>query len=114
MVTAATIAAAQPATARAVPHHPRAALTAPHGPGPGSRGGGGQVVKGGRGTGGQHASGQGRLNQNLTGVTSPAFVRGQAQQAITDQGAFEVQAVFCAWHPDECLIGQNMPVRRKA
>lgn len=113
-ITAAAVAAAPPATARVAPHHPRADHTALRSPGPGSHGGGGQVVKGGHGTASQHASGAGRYNQNLTGVTAPGFVKGQAQQAITDHGSFEVQSAFCAWQPDECLIGQNMPVRRKS
>ncbi|GLX04924.1 hypothetical protein [Microbispora sp. NBRC 16548] len=106
--------------ARVAPHQPREGLTALRNPGPGGgggqmirrgRSGGGQVIKGGRAGGGQAQSGAGRSNQNLTGVVSPTFVRGQAQQAITDQGGFEVQATFCGSQPNICWIGQNMPVR---
>ncbi|MGI5157837.1 hypothetical protein [Microbispora sp. CA-102843] len=109
VITAAGIAAAQPAIARVTPHHSRGGLTALRNPGPG--GGSGQVIKGGRAAGGQGRSGAGRFNQNLTGVISPTFVKGQAQQAITDQGAFEVQSAFCGSQPNSCLLGQNMPVR---
>ncbi|MBB2741013.1 UNVERIFIED_ORG: hypothetical protein FHR35_000833 [Microbispora rosea subsp. rosea] len=118
--TAAGITIAQPAIARVAPHQPREGLTALRNPGPGGgggqmirrgRSGGGQVIKGGRAGGGQAQSGAGRSNQNLTGVVSPTFVRGQAQQAITDQGGFEVQATFCGSQPNICWIGQNMPVR---
>ncbi|MEU6411582.1 hypothetical protein [Microbispora sp. NPDC046933] len=110
VITAAGIAAAQPAIARVTPHHPREGLTALRNPGPG----GGQVIKGGRAAGGQGRSGAGRFNQNLTGVISPTFVRGQAQQAITDQGSFDVQSAFCGAQPDSCLLGQNLPIRWKS
>ncbi|WP_143737624.1 hypothetical protein [Microbispora sp. GKU 823] len=109
VITAVGTAAAQPAIARVAPHHARAGHAALRDPGPG--GGGGQVIKGGRAGGGQGRSGAGRFNQNLTGVIAPTFVKGQAQQAITDQGGFEVQSAFCGSQPDICLLGQNMPVR---
>lgn len=120
VITAAGVAVAQPAIARVAPHHPREGLTALRNPGPGGgggqmirrgRAGGGQVIKGGRAAGGQGHSGAGRSNQNLTGVISPTFVQGQAQQAITDQGAFEVESAFCGSQPNTCWLGQNMPVR---
>ncbi|TQS29280.1 hypothetical protein [Microbispora sp. KK1-11] len=120
IVIVAGVVVAQPAIARVAPHHPRERLTALRSPGPGGgggqmirrgRAGGGQVIKGGRAGAGQGQSGAGRFNQNLTGVISPTFVRGKAQQAITDQGAFEVQSAFCGSQPDACWLGQNMPVR---
>ncbi|WP_169982626.1 hypothetical protein [Microbispora sp. H10836] len=92
VITAAGIAAAQPAIARVAPHHPPHGVTALRDPGPGR--GGGQVIRGGRAGGAQGRSGQGHYNQSLNGVISPTFVRGQAQQAITDQGGFEVQSVL--------------------
>ncbi|MEU6431826.1 hypothetical protein ABZ860_38505 [Microbispora sp. NPDC046973] len=109
LVITAAAAVAQPAIARVAPHHPRQGLTAFRSPGPG--GGGGQVVKGGRAGGAQGRSGAGRFNQNVTGVIAPTFVRGQAQQAITDHGGFEVQSAFCGSQPDICWLGQNMPIR---
>ncbi|WP_432934224.1 hypothetical protein ACQPZZ_20165 [Microbispora sp. CA-135349] len=123
LLITAGIAAAQPAIARVAPHQPRTGLTALRNPGPGGdgaragrggRAGGGQVIRGGRAGGGQDRSGEGRFNQSLNGVISPTFVQGQAQQAITDHGAFEVQSAFCASQPDNCLLGQNMPIRRKS
>lgn len=120
VITAAGVTLAQPASARVTPHHSRAEHIALRNPGPGGDGGqmvgrrrtgGGQVIKGGRAGGGQGQSGAGRHNQNLTGVISPTFVRGQAQQAITDHGVFEVESSFCGSAPDVCLIGQNMSTR---
>ncbi|MEN3536729.1 hypothetical protein AAH991_16565 [Microbispora sp. ZYX-F-249] len=111
VLTAVGIAAAQPAIARVAPHRPPHAPTALRDPRPG--GGGGQVIAGGRAGGEQGRSGQGRHNQSLNGVISPTFVKGQAQQAITDQGGFEVQSAFCGSQPDSCLLGQNMPVRMR-
>ncbi|WP_169946780.1 hypothetical protein [Microbispora sp. H11081] len=104
-------AAAQPASARVAPRHPQQGLTAFRAPGPGG-GGGGQVISGGLAGGAQAQSGQGYSNQSLTGVISPTFVQGRAQQAITDQGGFEVQSTYCGSEPDSCLVGQNMPVRQ--
>ncbi|MEU8277075.1 hypothetical protein ACFYOK_35160 [Microbispora bryophytorum] len=102
------IAVAQPAIARVAPHHPREGLTALRNPRPG---GDGQMIRRGRAGGGQGQSGAGRFNQNLTGVVSPTFVQGKAQQAITDHGVFEVQSTFCGSQPDNCWVGQNMPAR---
>ena len=106
-------AAAQPASARVAPRHPQQGLTASRTPGPGG-GGGGQVISGGLAGAGQGQSGQGFSNQSLNGVISPSFVQGRAQQAITDQGGFEVQSTYCGSEPDSCLVGQNMPVRQWA
>ncbi|MEU7878986.1 hypothetical protein [Microbispora bryophytorum] len=130
VIAGAGIAVAQPAIARVAPHHPREGLTALRNPRPGGdgqmirrgragggqtikggRAGGGQTIKGGRAGGGQGQSGAGRFNQNLTGVVSPTFVQGKAQQAVTDHGAFEVQSTFCGSQPDNCWVGQNMPAR---
>ncbi|MEU7912841.1 hypothetical protein [Microbispora bryophytorum] len=119
VIAGAGIAVAQPAIARVAPHHPREGLTALRNPRPGGdgqmirrgRAGGGQTIKGGRAGGGQGQSGAGRFNQNLTGVVSPTFVQGKAQQAVTDHGVFEVQSAFCGSQPDNCWVGQNMPAR---
>ncbi|GAB3162255.1 hypothetical protein GCM10027161_73150 [Microbispora hainanensis] len=120
VIAAAGVVAAQPAMARVAPHHPRAKLSVARTPGPGGGGGqlsrrgrtgGGQVIKGGRAGGGQGQSGAGHYNQNLTGVISPAFVRGQAQQAITDHGRFDVESGFCGTDPELCSITQDMPIR---
>ena len=120
VIAAAGVVVAQPAMARVAPHHPRAKLTALRTPGPGGGGGqairrgrtgGGQVIRGGRADGGQGQSGAGHFNQNLTGVLGPAFVRGQAQQAITDHGRFDVESGFCGSDPDMCSIVQDMPIR---
>ncbi len=73
VITAAGIAAAQPAIARVAPHHPPHGVTALRDPGPGR--GGGQVIRGGRAGGAQGRSGQGHYNQSLNGVISPTFVR---------------------------------------
>lgn len=123
VIAAAGVVAAQPATARVAPHHSRAKLGVTRTPGPGGGGGqmgrrgrtgGGQVIRGGRAGGGQGQSGAGHYNQNLTGVISPAFVRGRAQQAITDHGRFDVEAGFCATDPDICSIVQDMPIRHSS
>ncbi|MEU8171675.1 hypothetical protein AB0C14_02265 [Microbispora hainanensis] len=121
VIAAAGVVIAQPSMARVAPHHPRAKLGVARTPGPGGgggqlirrgrTGGGGQVIKGGRAGGGQGQSGAGRYNQNLSGVISPAFVRGQAQQAITDHGRFDVESGFCGSDPDMCSIVQDMPIR---
>ncbi|GIH62301.1 hypothetical protein [Microbispora siamensis] len=111
VIPATGICAAQPVAARVTPPV-REGLAAfrVHGPG----GGGGQVIEGGRASGSQSRSGEGRHNQSLTGTISPTFVMGQTQLPVTNTRSLDLQAAFCGSQPTTCAMGQNMPIRWKS